>query len=104
MCLVCVLHKLIILSKFLTEKKKKKEEKEKTLHLHYSKIIVFVVLLSFCVILTHVRMTRESECVNDKLVKFQLMHYDYTSYLLTTHSDYPNYICAFGGVNRSAIF
>ena len=39
MCLVCVLHKLIILSKFVTEKKKKKNP----LHLHYSKIIVFVV-------------------------------------------------------------
>ena len=51
---LCVLHKLIILSKFVTEKEKekKKEKKKKTLHLHYSKIIVFVVLLSFCVILT----------------------------------------------------
>ena len=39
--------------------------------------------------------------MNDKSVKFQLMHYDYTSYLLTTHLDYPNYTCAFGGVNRS---
>ena len=27
MCLVCVLHKLIILSKFVTEKEKKEEEK-----------------------------------------------------------------------------
>ena len=53
-CLVCVLHKLIILSKFVTEK----EEKKKKIHLHYSKIIVFVVLLSFCVILTRVRMTQ----------------------------------------------
>ena len=96
---LCVLHKLIILSKFVTEKEKQ-EEKE---HLHHSKIIVFVVLLSFCVILTRVRMTqRESEYVNDKSVKFQLMHHDYTSYLLTTHLDYPNYTCAFGGVNRSA--
>ena len=60
MCLVYVLHKLIILSKFVTEKaKKKKKEKERKnpLHLHYSKIIVFVVLLSFCVILTSVRTT-----------------------------------------------
>ena len=56
MCLVCVLHKLIILSKFVTEKEK--EKKEKKLHLHYSKIIVFVVLLRFCVILTRVRMTQ----------------------------------------------
>ena len=68
------------------------------LHLQYRKITVFVVLLSFCVIMTRVRMTQwESECVNDKLVKFQLMHYDFTSYLLTTHLDYPNYTCAFGG-------
>ena len=55
MCLVYVLDKLIILSKFVTEKekkKKKKKKKKKTLHLHYSKIIVFVVLLSFCVIMT----------------------------------------------------
>ena len=105
MCLVCVLHKLIILSKFVTEKEKKKEGKEKTLHLqlHYRKnncICCFII--SFCVILTRVRMTRwDSECVNNKSVKFQLMHYDYTSYLLTTHLDYPNYTCAFGGVNRS---
>ena len=47
---VCVLDKLIILSKFVTEKERK--QKQKTLHLHYSQIIVFVVLLSFCVILT----------------------------------------------------
>ena len=85
MCLVCVLDKLIILYKFVTEKEKKKKKKKKTqkhtLHLHYSNIIVFVVLLSFCVTVTRwVRMTRwESECVNDKSVKFQLMHYDYTS-------------------------
>ena len=58
---LCVLHKLIILSKFVTEKVEKKEKKrkeKKTLHLHYSKIILFVVLLSFCVILTRVRMTQ----------------------------------------------
>ena len=56
---VCVLHKLIILSKFVTEKEKKKNKLNKTkLHLHYSKIIGFVVLLSFCVILTRVRMTQ----------------------------------------------
>ena len=85
------------LPKFVTEKEKEKKRK-KPLHLRYSKIIVFVVLLSFCVILTWVRMTQwESECVNDKSVKFQLMHYDYTSYLLTTHLDDPNYTCAFGG-------
>ena len=30
-------------------------------------------------------------CVNDKSVQFQLMRYDYTLYLLTTHLDYPNY-------------
>ena len=51
MCLVCVLHKLIILSKFVTEKEKQKTTNQ-PIHLHYSKIIVFVVLLSFCVILT----------------------------------------------------
>ena len=55
-CLACVLDRLIILSKFITEKEKKKKKnkkkREKTLHLHSSKIIVFVVLLSFCVILT----------------------------------------------------
>ena len=39
MCLVCVLHKLIILSKFVTEKERKKEE-EKNHRLHYSKVIV----------------------------------------------------------------
>ena len=55
---VCVLHKLIILSKFVTEKEKEKKRKEKKLHLRYSKIIVFVVLLSFCVTLTRVRMTQ----------------------------------------------
>ena len=42
MCLVCVLHKLIILSKFVTERKTNKKTKN-PLHLHYSKIIVFVV-------------------------------------------------------------
>ena len=42
------------LPKFVTEKEKKqkKKKRKKPLHLHYSKIIVFVVLLSFCVILT----------------------------------------------------
>ena len=60
---ICVLHKLIILSKFVIEKEKKKKTRGKNtqktpLHLHYSKIIVFVVLLSFCVILTRVRMTQ----------------------------------------------
>ena len=59
---VSVLDKLIILSKFVTEKEKKKKKKNtnktKTIHLHYSKIIIFVVLLSFCVIMTRVRMTR----------------------------------------------
>ena len=35
MCLVCVLHKLIILSKFVTEKEKK-EEKEKKKHDTYT--------------------------------------------------------------------
>ena len=54
MCLVCVLDKLIILYKFVNEKEKQKKKKtektttEKTkqkLHLHYSNIIVFVVLL-----------------------------------------------------------
>ena len=101
MCLVCLLHKLIILSKFVTEKETRKTTTTtKTLHLHYSKIIVFVVLLSFCVILIRVRMTQwESECVNDKLVKFQLMHYqlmhivppDYTFRLPKLH------LCIFGG-------
>ena len=57
---LCVLHKLIILSKFVTEKEKneKKKPPKNPLHLHYSKIIIFVVLLSFCVILTRVRMTQ----------------------------------------------
>ena len=69
MHVLSVLDRLIILSKFITEKekkeqkKKKKKEKKNPLHLHSSKITVFVVLLSFCVILTRVRMTRESECV-----------------------------------------
>ena len=86
------------MSKFVTVTERKKKG-GKTTAKHYSKIIVFVVLLSFCVILTRVRMTQwESECVNDKSVKFQLMrHYDYTSYLLTTHLDNPNYTCAIGG-------
>ena len=50
---MCVLDKLIILFKFVTE-----IETIYILHLHYSKIIVFVVLLSLhrqsflCVILT----------------------------------------------------
>ena len=59
--LMCVLDKLIILSKFVTEKEKKKNKKQnktKMLHLQYRKITVFVVLLSFCVIMTRVRMTQ----------------------------------------------
>ena len=55
---VCVLHKLIILSKFVTEKEKKKKKKKKKTTLTLQQIIVFVVLLSFCVILTRVRMTQ----------------------------------------------
>ena len=55
MCLVCVLDKLIILYKFVNEKEKKKKRKRKKRkkNLHYGNIIVFVVLLSFCVTLTH---------------------------------------------------
>ena len=95
MCLVCVLHKLIILSKFVTEKEKKsRKRKNATLTLQQNNCICcFIKFLCY--------FESECECVNDKSVKFQLMHYDYTSYLLTTHLDYPNYTCAFGGVNRS---
>ena len=92
MCLVCELHKLIILSKFVTEKEKKKSRKRKnaTLTLQQNNCICcFIKFLCY--------FESECECVNDKSVKFQLMHYDYTSYLLTTHLDYPNYTCAFGG-------
>ena len=89
---VCVLHKLISLSKFVTEKEKKK--KKNTLTLQQNNCIC--CFIKFLCYFDSSENDSESECVNDKLVKFQLMHYDYTSYLLTSHLDYPNYSCAFG--------
>ena len=102
MHVLCVLHKLIILSKFVTEKEEKKEEKQQQQNYTYSNTLqqnnFICCFIKFLCYLAQVRMTQwESECVNDKSVKFQLMNYDYTSYLLITHLDYPNYTCEFGG-------
>ena len=48
MCLVCVLHKLIILSKFVTEKEKEKKKKKTTLTLQQNNCICcFIKVLCY---------------------------------------------------------
>ena len=68
---------------------------------NYSKIIVFVLLSLYkqvsCVLFWLIEHESESECVNDKSFRFQLMHCAYTLYLLTAHLDCPNYTVHLGG-------